>query len=248
MQTETKYLRNLLRLLCFVLLASSWNLKVQAQDVEHLDDQLEALLLDDLKNELPPDAIKDDTNVSDAGKPVAQDEESLPTGEDIGSESENPLARIGQQMRRAESRLARGETPEETLRLQEKIVTDLAALIKQAQQQKQQSQSQSSKPSPPSRRSQVKQPKPGQKPKAGSGDANSKKPARDSTDRLGNAEAAAAERQELQDRIKDLWGHLPERAREQMLQSTSDKFLPKYEVLIEKYFRRLASDSDEGQE
>ena len=34
----------------------------------------------------------------------------------------------------------------------------------------------------------------------------------------------------------------PERVREQMLQSHDDEFLPKYELEIEQYFRRLAED------
>ena len=42
--------------------------------------------------------------------------------------------------------------------------------------------------------------------------------------------------------MKDTWGHLPPRDREQMLQNTPDKFLPKYELLIEQYYKRLAED------
>ena len=40
--------------------------------------------------------------------------------------------------------------------------------------------------------------------------------------------------------LKDLWGQLPLRDREQMLQSSPEQFLPKYELLIEKYYKRLA--------
>jgi hypothetical protein len=43
-----------------------------------------------------------------------------------------------------------------------------------------------------------------------------------------------------------LWGHLPERQREQMLQSFSDEFLPKYELEIEQYYRRLSEDVAPG--
>ena len=45
--------------------------------------------------------------------------------------------------------------------------------------------------------------------------------------------------------MKDVWGQLPERAREQMLQSPPEKFLPKYELLIEKYYQRLAEEQPE---
>jgi len=40
--------------------------------------------------------------------------------------------------------------------------------------------------------------------------------------------------------IKDLWGNLPERQREQILQPLSETFLPKYAEEIEAYFRTLA--------
>jgi hypothetical protein len=50
-----------------------------------------------------------------------------------------------------------------------------------------------------------------------------------------------AEREEL---LKKLWGHLPLRSREQMLQSFSPEFLPMYELELEKYYRRLAEEQD----
>ncbi len=39
-------------------------------------------------------------------------------------------------------------------------------------------------------------------------------------------------------------GALPERAREQMLQLPAEEFLPKYELEIEDYFRRLAGEGE----
>ena len=42
------------------------------------------------------------------------------------------------------------------------------------------------------------------------------------------------------DLVKDLWGKLPERQREQILQPLSEEFLPKYATEIEAYFRALA--------
>ena len=42
--------------------------------------------------------------------------------------------------------------------------------------------------------------------------------------------------------MKHLWGHLPEREREQMMQSFSDEFLPKYELEIEQYYQRLSEE------
>ena len=45
--------------------------------------------------------------------------------------------------------------------------------------------------------------------------------------------------------VKDLWGQLPPHAREQLLQSSSDEFLPQYELEIEKYYRRLAEEQQD---
>lgn len=42
------------------------------------------------------------------------------------------------------------------------------------------------------------------------------------------------------DLVRDLWGHLPERQRQQILQPLSEDFLPKYSAEIEEYFRALA--------
>ena len=42
------------------------------------------------------------------------------------------------------------------------------------------------------------------------------------------------------DLVRDLWGHLPERQREQILQPASAEFLPQYATEIEAYFRKLA--------
>jgi hypothetical protein len=58
----------------------------------------------------------------------------------------------------------------------------------------------------------------------------------------GDARTELADRTEL---IKQLWGHLPEREREQMLQSFSGEFLPKYELELEKYYRKLAEEQGE---
>jgi hypothetical protein len=37
---------------------------------------------------------------------------------------------------------------------------------------------------------------------------------------------------------------LPEREREQMLQSFSGEFLPKYELELEKYYRRMSEERE----
>jgi hypothetical protein len=51
---------------------------------------------------------------------------------------------------------------------------------------------------------------------------------------------APADRAAIGGLIKDLWGKLPERQREELLQPLSEEFLPEYAAEIEEYFRVLA--------
>ena len=91
-------------------------------------------------------------------------------------------------------------------------------------------------------------PKPGQKPgKPGAATGSGRTAARDSTDRLDRSTAKPVDKGEVNEMVKALWGHLPERSREQMLQSFSDEFLPKYEIEIEQYYRRLSEEQGESQ-
>ena len=93
-----------------------------------------------------------------------------------------------------------------------------------------------------------KPPKPGQKPgKPGAAAGSGRTAARDSTDRLDRSSAKPVDKGEVNEMVKALWGHLPERSREQMLQSFSDEFLPKYELEIEQYYRRLSEEQGESQ-
>ncbi|MBX3424146.1 MAG: hypothetical protein KF688_00575 [Pirellulales bacterium] len=55
------------------------------------------------------------------------------------------------------------------------------------------------------------------------------------------ASLAAAE-----DLVRDVWGHLPERQRDELLQPLREEFLPEYAAEIEAYFRALAEpDADD---
>ena len=47
--------------------------------------------------------------------------------------------------------------------------------------------------------------------------------------------------------MKRLWGELPERQREQMMQMPLEEFLPEYELMIEDYFRRLSEKNTNRQ-
>jgi hypothetical protein len=235
----------LLAALLLALPAPRPALAADGAGAEDLADSLEDALLEDLGDDFlkKPDAEKP-TEQKPAGKNEPAEKKIV--GEDIGQgpEEQDPLARIGRQMRMVEKLLARREELKRAPELQQQIVQDLEELIERIKRQKSQQQSQGSKSGKPGgQRSKVQQP--GKQP----GQAPGNQPARDSTDRLGQEAAKRVDMAHMQDLMKDVWGQLPDRAREQMLQSSVDQFLPEYEVLIEKYFRRLAEDQqrEEGQ-
>lgn len=212
------------------------------------DDPLAEDLIPARPAEKPADkgADKGAKKKGDAPKP-GRDEgldqqllDGLMEGEDLG-ESEDPLMRIGRQMRQAGGLIGQTKSGGPTQELQKRIVTDLEKLIQQARQQQQQ-QSSSSSQQKTARREQVKQSQPSSSP--GNRDA-SNEPAKDSTEKLGKSDVRKPDMGQMNDLIKDIWGQLPERQREQMMQSSMDQFLPKYELLIEEYFKALVERQKE---
>jgi hypothetical protein len=203
---------------------------------------LDDALLDDLDNELleglgdlkkrPDKKPPDDKS---AEPPLEQ-----PEGEDIGmpSAEEDPLGYISQEMRQAEQLIPERDKRAQAEQLHERIVEDLAKLIQQAEQRRAQQQASNNRRQQQSRRQSV------QQPKASPGDPGqtSDNPASDSTNRLGRAEQARPDPELFKGLLKETWGNLPERDREQMLQSSRERFLPQYELLIERYYRRLAEE------
>jgi hypothetical protein len=168
-------------------------------------------------------------------------------GEDIGQPSGSlSLVRVRQGMQHAGSLLgqqvAAADIPtiQQAAQTQQQVVAQLDKLIAELSKQCQNGNCQpSDQPPQPSERTQN---KPGQ-PKNASAAAG-KTAARDSTDRLDQSSARPVGKGDVEALMKDLWGHLPERTREQMMQSFSEEFLPQYELEIEQYYRRLSEDDD----
>jgi hypothetical protein len=205
-----------------------------------------------LLNDLPTLSPKSPTGASSQ---PAQQETAQPSvrgpaaefgdlGEDIGQPSGPlPLVRARQGMQRASSLLAastkvsHSRAVQQAGAVQKQVVAQLDELI--AQLSKQCQGGQCEQPRQSQEQSQRSQPKPSQ---ASKGSARGKSPARDSSDPLNRASAQPADKADIDAVVKDLWGHLPERSREQMLQSFSTEFLPKYELEIEQYYRRLSEE------
>jgi len=214
---------------------------------EPLSD-LDRQLLDDLDDK-PLDGLHDSTSKSrfKAGHHERPDDESRPLEDALKRElgkdaeptdAEPPLARIGDNMRRVESLIQRRQFDEKTQQLQKNIVDALDSLIKQAQQNRGQSSSSQQKSKNRSRREQVRPS--GTKP--GPANTANQQPARNSEARAGKEKVRHADPRETRKMMEELWGHLPQRLRQQVINSSIEEFLPDYELQIEQYFKRLSEE------
>ena len=156
------------------------------------------------------------------------------------SEGAHPLLAIARQMRDVQTRLARQAADGQTTALQEQIVAQLDMLLEEARQQAAAS-AEGARQAPPAAEQQA-DAQPGDE-TGGDGDPQ-QAPAREATDEPGEAETVEErpERRRTMQAMEALWNRLPERQREQLLQLAPEQFLPKYELQIEQYFRRLAEE------
>ncbi len=183
----------------------------------------------------------------------------------------NPLDTIVERMRDVQGRLQKTETDKETRQLQTQIVKDLDDLIDKLKNQKppppSPNQNQSPPPpggenspdSPPRGSGQPKpqnsqkqkggsqeKPSPGQKKQQDSKSESEKqsqgKKSRDSDNQLRQSRSAAEE-EARQRMAKDVWGHLPAALRQELLNVYSEKYLPKYDEMVRKYYEALAEQN-----
>jgi hypothetical protein len=151
---------------------------------------------------------------------------------------QDPLTSIGEQMRSVESLIPEHARRREAESLQTRIVSDLGHLIEQAEQQRAKQQAAAGKDKNESnRRKGVQPPKPSM---SGNLGKDSRQSGKGGAQSLGKKENERPDPKAMQGLMKDTWGHLPARAREQMLQNPPERFLPQYELMIERYYKRLA--------
>ena len=203
-----------------------------------------ASLDDDLLKELGENPTKakkpmPPTGAAPGGKPTGNslDDELLKgLGEQpksTGADDEsNPIAAVTKKMRQVQQLMEHAKSDTQTRQLQGEIVTRLDPLTKQ------QPSSSSSSNQPQDQQAQERQ-KMEQSQQAG-GQKPNDSPAKDSSEQLRNRKNEKVDMANMQQMLKDVWGQLPPRLREQMLQSGVEQFLPKYELLIEEYFKTLA--------
>jgi hypothetical protein len=161
---------------------------------------------------------------------------------------DSPLLAVARTMQLAGERIAKSDSGKETQELQSRVIANLEELLKQARSQCQGGGKPSDKPGQKvGPRDTVAQPKTQKNPKRkASGGGRDPTPAIASPNQFGPGATPSQQpgKEVWGDLVKALWGELPARQREQMAQFFDEEFLPKYELLIEQYFRRLAKEQE----
>lgn len=206
-----------------------------------LDEQLLDDLDTDLLPKIEPQPVKPaepaPNDRAPRGENSGLDEkllDDLGEGEDIELGPEvDPLTQIGRRMRQVETLIDRRDTSARTQDMQKQILRELDMLLEQTKKQCQgacQNPSSSSQPKPSGLANN--QPKPGEQ-----------GPPKESTDKLRDPkETKIGEAETMDQLVREAWGHLPDKIRAQMQNVTVEQFLPKYEELIEAYYKRLAEE------
>jgi hypothetical protein len=154
------------------------------------------------------------------------------------------MARVGKNMQVSEQRLAKKDSGEGTQQIQRDILSDLDALLEQDQHQQQQSQQQEqNSSSSQSRRPQQAQRRSGSK--SGSTAGRQQGGSQPSANQAGNnagggGKEGSAEMNRIADLYGDFWGHLPEKARQEMDQYARERFMAKYSELLKQYYSTIA--------
>lgn len=171
---------------------------------------------------------------------------------------EDPLDKTVRSMRSAGDRLGRRESGSETRNLQEEALREIDRLIELAKQKQnappqnpppdsdpmqQTGQPRDRQQSQDSQASRTQQSQPMPQPREGATAEQRRtedKAAESSESQDPAAKQAADEARRREDLVKDVWGHLPPSLRQELLNVYSEKYLPKYEDLVRRYFEALA--------
>ena len=205
-----------------------------------IDRGLLRRLTRDIVNELPNESVTDQASSVDNG--AAEPAEAMHRPQ-VANPAET-LDRVAGAMREAGDLLGSAENNERVRKLQDRAVEDLDALIEAARAPPPPSGGSPNQPKPNDEDQPPGDPKPGQPQQAAQSGAQAGTASAIRTDAEAEAEARRST-ERAQQWIERVWGHLPEREREQLRQFGTEVFLPGYESLIEDYFRRLAEEANE---
>jgi hypothetical protein len=143
---------------------------------------------------------------------------------------------VAANMQSAQALLAAGDVGEVTQQRQREIIAGLDAMISAAQSASRQQPSQSPSEQDPKNAG-------GDSTAAGDNAANPnavESVERHGSEKVENPDAAGPRRTAAQ----EYWGSLPERIRQQVLQTDQPRSIPKYRDAIEEYFQRLLESQD----
>lgn len=193
--------------------------------------QLENFGAELLDSESSASASGEARETRDAGAAAAPASSELRSASTITPSLADWFRMLTERMHEAESALAALDATGRGSAAQQQVVSELDARIAALQRQCEQCGGQSTLP-PQTRPSQP----------TSSGGQRGGQP--------GEAGAATAatpsiDRPALGRLVTDLWGQLPERQREELLQPLGEEFLPKYAAEVEEYFRSLAEPREE---
>ena len=158
------------------------------------------------------------------------------------AEEEEPLAAVAREMREAQRRIARSESGRRTQAVQQQVVAELDRLVQQARTPGSESQAQPRTAST-TERGPIVQPPPPQPPGAKSASPRGGSAGKRSA---AGPPPQAAGMAKIRGLLENVWGELPHKQREQMLQTPVEEFLPEYESMLEDYFQRLAAPQEKN--
>lgn len=152
------------------------------------------------------------------------------TGEDLElGPQKSPLARLRDKLKRASTLLSDKRTDNAVVDLQVEIEFDLEDLLRQTGSSASQSSSTASQQAASEANGPTRP------------DTNATTGERNSSANKGAS--GGVNRNPLKSLVRDSWGNLPERARQELQSVSGEDFLPKYQRMIERYYRRLAEEA-----
>ncbi|MBX3442676.1 MAG: hypothetical protein KF774_09715 [Planctomyces sp.] len=170
----------------------------------------------------------------DASEP---DEAAPPAAPESGLRTEDLAARALASLAEAAQRLQAGNADAATVTVQQQAARDLEELLKQLQDAAQGQQSADSE----SGASEGAQSRSGRAEGSQTNQRNANRDAAQSReDADGGAASAAAELVRRRDLAQSVWGHLPPRMQDELRRSFSERFAPKYDAMIRRYYEALA--------
>jgi len=186
----------------------------------------------------PPQAKQSESPMKDLDRKLEKSVLDLLKKHAGETKQENPLLRVGRRMRDVQDRIAKTKVGEETQTIQRQILEDIDSLIEQARQQQQQQQSQQQQ-----QKQQAAQQKARQQAKpsnSGKGQRRNPGPSREAARGASKGRPTRPKLGPREAISKMTWGHLPPALQQLMTQISGEEFLPKYEPLIEQYYKTLA--------